>query len=92
VDDLEIWLTGTPSDLDAAGHALGRIGRIVYRSPRHTMAGADAGRDRVYARIAVTATPAGQTSRRAELDATAPSRLVDLDTHGGATCPKGRPQ
>jgi hypothetical protein len=52
---LEIFLTGTPTELDAAARVLGRIGRILYASPRHRLTGADAGRWRVYARLAVPA-------------------------------------
>jgi hypothetical protein len=56
---LEIFLTGTPGELDAAARVLGRIGRILYASPRHRLYGADAGRWRVYARLSVpTAAPA----------------------------------
>jgi hypothetical protein len=50
---LELFLTGTPAELDAAARVLGRIGQILYASPRHRLAGADTGRWRVYVRLHV---------------------------------------
>jgi hypothetical protein len=64
---LELWLSGTPAELDAAARVLARIGRIVYASPRHRLTGTDAGRWRVYARLAVASpaapTPPGEVNR-----------------------------
>jgi hypothetical protein len=54
--DLEVWLIGTPAELDTAARALARIGRVVNHGPRIALAGADAGRCRTYARIRVLAT------------------------------------
>ena len=51
--DLEAWITGTPDQLDAALAALTAAGRVVYRSPRHRLTGADHGRHRHYLRIAL---------------------------------------
>ncbi len=51
--DLEVWLIGTPAELDAAARALSRIGRVVDRGARTPLAGADAGRWRIYTRIRV---------------------------------------
>ena len=51
--DLEAWLIGTPDQLDAALAALATAGRVVYRSPRHRLTGADHGRHRQYVRVAV---------------------------------------
>ncbi len=61
--DLEVSLIGTPAELDAAARALSRIGRIVDRRTRTPLAGSDAVRYRIYARIRVpvvakSATPA----------------------------------
>jgi hypothetical protein len=55
---LELFLTGIPAELDAAALVLGRIGRILYASPRHRLAGADTGRLRVYVRLHVATIPA----------------------------------
>jgi hypothetical protein len=52
---LEIWLTGAPHELDAAARVLARLGRITWRSQRHRLTGADAGRYRVYVHIHVAA-------------------------------------
>jgi hypothetical protein len=52
---LEITLTGTPHELDAAARVLGHIGRILYASTRHRLHGTDTGRCRVYARLSVPA-------------------------------------
>lgn len=71
---LEVWLTGTPGELDAAARALAAIGRVIYRGQRIPLAGVDTGRYRAYARIRVpTATfqPAPVTTTGA---------LIDLDT------------
>lgn len=74
---LEIWLTGTPTELDTAAHALARLGRIAYHSSRHRLHGADTGRYRVYVRIhiAVAARPA-----LASTPAAGGAVLMDLDT------------
>lgn len=61
---LEIWLTGTPIELDTAAYALARLGRIAHRGERHRLTGADAGRYRVYVRIHVAATGARPTQRK----------------------------
>jgi hypothetical protein len=52
--DLEIWLIGTPTELDAAARALAGIGRVIHHGTRTALAGADTGRWRIYARISVT--------------------------------------
>lgn len=71
---LEIWLAGTPAELDAAARLLGRLGVVAYRSHPAPMTGADAGRVRMYARVRVTTTTAVATP-------TTPDRgpaLIDL--------------
>jgi hypothetical protein len=51
--DLEVWLIGTPTELDAAARALANIGAVVNRGRRTALAGSDVGRWRTYARIRV---------------------------------------
>ena len=54
---LEVWLAGTPDELDAAARALARIGHVLHGAPRRRLSGAgDAGRYRTYARIRVATT------------------------------------
>jgi hypothetical protein len=66
---LEIFLTGTPAELDAAARVLGQIGRIMYASPRRRMVGPEASRSRVYVRLHVaTAAPATPVSMRTDDD------------------------
>ena len=69
---LELWLSGTPAELDAAARILAGIGRVVAASPRHRLTGADAGRWRVYARIAVASPAAPCPPAPAEEPATLP--------------------
>lgn len=66
---LEVWLIGTPGELDAAVTALTAVGvHLLPPDPadhpqRHPMLGADYGRHRLYLRIAVKAdTSATQTT------------------------------
>jgi hypothetical protein len=42
--DLEIWLIGTPAELDAAACALVGIGTVIDRGQRTALAGSDTGR------------------------------------------------
>ncbi|WP_409074242.1 hypothetical protein [Micromonospora chalcea] len=51
---LEIWLAGTPTELDAATRALTAAGRLAWQGPRRPMTGTDAGRARLYLRLTVT--------------------------------------
>lgn len=59
IKELEIWLIGTSAELDASVRAFAGIGRIVLpedpadRPKRHPLVGADAGRYRLYLRVAV---------------------------------------
>lgn len=57
IADLEVWLVGTPDQLDRAIAALTAAGRAAQTGDRHRLAGANAGRARQYLRLAVTATP-----------------------------------
>jgi hypothetical protein len=63
---LEVWLIGTPAEIDAAARALAAIGRVVYHARRTSLAGSDAGRFRTYARIRVVATPLASPARPTE--------------------------
>lgn len=64
--DLEVWLTGTPAELDAAARALASIGHVLYHGARHPLVGTDAGRYRTYAQIRVHSQP---TTRPGHVDA-----------------------
>lgn len=50
---LEVWLLGTPTDVNTAVTALTRTNRVLYAGPAHAMSGCDAGRVRRYLRLAV---------------------------------------
>jgi hypothetical protein len=73
---LEIWLVGTPTELDAAVTALAATGRFAQRGTRHARAGADSGRYRLYLRLAVT-----PTARRPGRTHSAPTGPSLLDLH-----------
>lgn len=51
---LEIWLIGTPADVDAALSVLRDAGRHEFTGRAHRMAGTDSGRVRRYLRISRT--------------------------------------
>lgn len=53
---LEVWLVGTPAELDAATRALAAAGRLTQRGQPLPMAGADTGRARLYLRLTITPT------------------------------------
>jgi hypothetical protein len=53
IADLEIWLIGTPHQVADAMSALAALGRVVNASRPQRLQGADVGRVRRYARIAV---------------------------------------
>jgi hypothetical protein len=66
---LEVWLIGTPAELDAALTALAAAGRIAFvgvgtRGTREPLTGADHGRYRTYALIHL---PAAQSAPTAEV-------------------------
>ncbi|MEV6811810.1 hypothetical protein [Micromonospora sp. NPDC051296] len=75
---LEIWLTGTPAELDAATAALTAAGHhLTQRGTRRPLTGADTGRHRLYLRVSVAATTARRPGRAPD---TAGAALIDLDT------------
>ncbi|MFI6261359.1 hypothetical protein [Micromonospora sp. NPDC051006] len=71
---LEVWLTGTPAELDAATAALADAGHLTQRGTRQPLTGTDAGRYRLYLRLSVTA---GRQRRTGVPDATG-GALIDL--------------
>jgi hypothetical protein len=54
IADLEVWLMGTPSEVDAALAALAEVGRVTGVSKPQPLYGADAGRVRRYLRLIVS--------------------------------------
>ncbi|QKW12389.1 hypothetical protein [Verrucosispora sp. NA02020] len=73
---LEIWLTGTPAELDAATAALTAAGhRLAQRGTRRPLTGTDAGRHRLYLRVSV-ATTARRSGQAPDLSGAA---LLDLN-------------
>jgi len=53
---LEVWLIGTPAELDAAARALTSIGHVLHHTGRTALADNDTGRYSTYAWLHVTAT------------------------------------
>jgi hypothetical protein len=53
IADLEVWLMGTPSEVDAALTALRNAGRLTGVSKPERLYGADAGRVRRYVRLVI---------------------------------------
>ncbi|MEU5724686.1 hypothetical protein ABZ783_23055 [Micromonospora sp. NPDC047738] len=72
---LEIWLTGTPAELDAATAALVTTGHLTQRGTRWPLTGNDAGRCRLYLRLNVTTT----AKRPGRAPDTTGGALIDLD-------------
>ncbi|MEV4762565.1 hypothetical protein AB0J89_08000 [Micromonospora chokoriensis] len=56
---LEVWLAGSPAELDAAARALAAAGRLAWQGTRRPMTGTDAGRSRLYLRLTVAPTRRG---------------------------------
>ncbi|WP_434090194.1 hypothetical protein [Micromonospora carbonacea] len=67
-------MTGTPAELDAATAALAAAGRMVQHGTRRPLTDADAGRYRLYLRLAVAT--GKQPTRAPE---TSGGALIDLD-------------
>ncbi|WP_422119905.1 hypothetical protein [Micromonospora haikouensis] len=85
-------MIGTPAELDAATDALTAVAYVVQLGDRHPLVGADAGRWRVFLRLALTTAPAAGR-RPAPTPTDRGGALVDLDAarahrrqHAG--CPK----
>ncbi|MFE7869211.1 hypothetical protein ACFUYE_02540 [Micromonospora humida] len=72
-------MIGTPAELDAAVAVLTATAYVTQVSDRHPLAGADAGRHRVFLRLALTT--AAPAARRPDPATTGPGgALIDLDT------------
>ncbi len=61
---LEVWLSGTPAELDAAVAALTTTGRLTHTAPRVALPG-DPGRHRLYLQLHVQPTAEPAARRRA---------------------------
>ncbi|PGH42836.1 hypothetical protein COO58_22190 [Micromonospora sp. WMMA1996] len=72
---LEVWLTGTPAELDAATAALTAAGHLAQRGARWPLTGADAGRHRLYLRLSIAAA----LRRPTRTPDSATGALIDLD-------------
>ncbi|WP_433648987.1 hypothetical protein ACQP2C_18755 [Micromonospora zamorensis] len=75
LNGLEMWLTGTRTELNAATAALTAAGHLVQRGTRHALTGTDAGRYRLYLRLNIAAT-ATRSAREPDVRGGA---LIDLD-------------
>ncbi|WP_376771162.1 hypothetical protein [Rhizomonospora bruguierae] len=73
---MEIWLTGTPAELDAAAAALAAVGHLTQRGTRRPLTGADTGRHRLYLRLNVATT--ADRPRPAADTTDAGGALIDL--------------
>ncbi|MGW5580894.1 hypothetical protein [Micromonospora chokoriensis] len=69
---MEVWLSGTRAELDAATAALADLGHVIQQGQRWPMSGADAGRYRLYLRLAVA------TAARTRPAPDAGGELIDL--------------
>ncbi|MER7268925.1 hypothetical protein ABT344_11540 [Micromonospora carbonacea] len=88
---MEAWLIGTPAELDAATAALTAVAYVVQLGDRHPLVGADAGRWRLFLRLALTTAPTAHR-RPAPPPAGAGGALVDLDTARAGRRPAHRRQ
>ncbi|MEU7842626.1 hypothetical protein AB0B39_16870 [Micromonospora sp. NPDC049114] len=62
---MEVWLSGTRAELDAATAALADLGHVIQQGQRWPMGGVDAGRYRLYLRLTVATTAAAVRHRPA---------------------------
>ncbi|WP_201753555.1 hypothetical protein [Micromonospora rubida] len=72
-------MTGTPAELDTAIAALTAVAYVAQVSDRHPLTGTDAGRHRVFLRLALTTT-ADTPPRRPGPAPAQGGALIDLDT------------
>jgi hypothetical protein len=79
IQELEIWLVGTRTDVDAALAILREAGNRRFTGREHRMGGADTGRVRRYLRIARTGSAASRPARRESVPV-AGQDVIDLDT------------
>lgn len=88
MNDLEAWLIGTNTQLNAAVAALTGLGiHLLPDDPadhpqRHALNGTDHGRHRLYLRIAVTTQASQQPTQPRRRPAPAPGQdVIDLDAY-----------
>ena len=74
---MEAWLSGTRAELDAATAALADLGHVIQQGQRWPMGGVDAGRYRLYLRLAVI-TAAGRHRPAPDTGTDAGGALIDL--------------
>lgn len=84
ITDLELWLIGTPYEVRTALATLATLGRIAGVSTPEPLYGADTGRIRRYARVAVSTAPATTTPGRSPTRSAAGQTVIDLDTRRSA--------
>jgi hypothetical protein len=77
--ELEIWLVGTRTDVDAALAILAEAGNRRFTSREHRMTGTDTGRVRRYLRITRTGAATGGPVRRGR-EPVAGQGVIDLNT------------
>ena len=63
IADLELWLMGTPTEVDTALAGLAAVGRLTGVSKPQRLYGADAGRVRRYVRLAIATRAAARQGR-----------------------------
>ncbi|MFI6257599.1 hypothetical protein ACIBCL_16060 [Micromonospora zamorensis] len=74
---MEVWLSGTRAELDAATAALADLGHVIQQGQRRPMGGVDVGRYRLYVRLAVT-TAAARHRPALDTGTDAGGALIDL--------------
>ena len=80
IPDLELWLIGTPDQVNAAMAALATAGRIAGASKPEALFGADAGRVRRYVRVSVTTAARSQPTERAAATPSKRQSVIDINT------------
>ncbi|MFF3864580.1 hypothetical protein [Micromonospora sp. NPDC001898] len=82
-------MTGTPAELDTAIRTLTAVAYVAQVSDRHPLTGTDAGRHRVFLRLALTTTTTDTPAARRSDPAPAGrgGALIDLDTARAARRP-----
>ncbi|MER7271356.1 hypothetical protein ABT344_24030 [Micromonospora carbonacea] len=88
---MEVWLIGTRAELDAAIDALTAVAYVIQLGDRQPLAGADAGRHRVFLRLALTTAHAAHR-RPGPTHADRGGALVDLDAARAGRRPAHRRQ
>ncbi|MEH1017915.1 hypothetical protein V6U90_33270 [Micromonospora sp. CPCC 206060] len=76
---LEIWATGTRTELSALVGVLAAASRLAQQGQPRPLTGADTGRYRLYLRLTVATGRTGQARPPAPTGGTAGGALLDLD-------------